>query len=439
MANLYYTNAIGDGVWDNILNWNYAEDGTGANPTEVPWSGADGSTSEFDLVSTGSYSIALIFISIGAGVTGSCYISSLEQQSGSINGGTFYGNVTSTNVGTINAGTFNGTVYGEDSFVINAGTFNGSVSISYYSSIWGTTFTSNVNVGVDCYLNAGTFTGSVSNSGIIYNGTFTGSVSNSGNVNSGTFFGSFYQDPSSGIELNGGTFEVTTATITGGGLINWASLGVLSSGTPFTGIWEGQEWLDGVWVSAYSPPFGTCYFTNANGDGVWDNVLNWNSANDGTGTNPLEIPWSGENGSTSASDLQASTSFPFPEIGVQINASKGSGITGTCSLPFVYMFNVGGEEIFVQSGTWSEGFGLTAGTAITGGTFTGEITNENGKLLGGTFSGDSLVIGDDGQGNTTISLGALSSNTPTYSFPTPASGSDQTIARLLNLPWFINL
>jgi len=41
---LYYTNASGDATWENLANWNTAADGSGDNPTEVPWSDTDGST-----------------------------------------------------------------------------------------------------------------------------------------------------------------------------------------------------------------------------------------------------------------------------------------------------------------------------------------------------------------------------------------------------------
>ena len=86
---LFYTNnaGAGDGQWETLTNWNYAADNSGANPTEVPWSGADGSTSANDLVGTGSP--VTINSNVGSG-TGTCNIGTVTNSAtGAISSGTW--------------------------------------------------------------------------------------------------------------------------------------------------------------------------------------------------------------------------------------------------------------------------------------------------------------------------------------------------------------
>jgi hypothetical protein len=346
MANLYYTNGGSDEVWGNTLNWNTAADGSGTNPTEVPWSGTDGSTSALNLVNAAT-GFVFLYGTIGTGVTGSCAIGFVGNNGGTIDGGIFTGVVsngseygdggtinggtfsnTISNYGTINGGTFNGVNFGyninatfinggtfnggvsgyetfnyitagtfnggvtlggyssgisggtfnsyvaiSNDVVITAGTFNGNVDTSQYSSIGGGTFTSNVNVGVYGNIGGGTFTSSVSNDNYnsgISGGTFSGSVSNNGNpssISGGTFSGSV----STGSEgsISGGTFEITL--FTNSGSVTYPNINVTSSGTPFTGIWSGQVWSAGAWVSEVPPP-------------LTDNTLAyWNLNNNGSG------------------------------------------------------------------------------------------------------------------------------------------------------------
>jgi len=83
------------------------------------------------------------------------------------------------------------------------------------------------------------------------------------------------------------------------------------------------------------------------------------------------------------------------------------------------------------------GSGLQNFGAIYAGTFTGtSFVNSNGLILGGTFSSGAITITED-SGNTLLAI----TGGPTLAYPTPASGGggDVTIARLLNLPWFIKL
>jgi hypothetical protein len=110
------------------------------------------------------------------------------------------------------------------------------------------------------------------------------------------------------------------------------------------------------------------------------------------------------------------------------------------------------NNLDIFGGTFSGSIFSNAGY-IAGGTFTGSNVGNIGQIDGGTFSGSGFVnygtitsgtfiypsvnISTAG-GNTFLSLTGFG---PVFGYPTPASGggSDQTIARLLNLPWFINL
>jgi hypothetical protein len=91
---------------------------------------------------------------------------------------------------------------------------------------------------------------------------------------------------------------------------------------------------------------------------------------------------------------------------------------------------------YIYGGTFS-GDDFINSEFIYGGTFTGNgfSNGGNGAINGGTFLPDAITVTTSG-GNTLLSI----NGGPTFGYPTPASGgSDQTIARLLNLPWFINL
>jgi len=68
--------------------------------------------------------------------------------------------------------------------------------------------------------------------------------------------------------------------------------------------------------------------------------------------------------------------------------------------------------------------------------FSGSDFLNNGTIISGTFIYPAVNISTNG-GNTFLSVSGFG---VAFGYPTPASGgSDQMIARLLNLPWFINL
>jgi hypothetical protein len=432
MANIYWTGAVST-EWGDFSNWSL--DDAGLIPVvDAPWVDNEPAYKTYDLtLAIGATTAPVIGVNIGFQVTGTCDIDGIANQS-TVNGGTFTGDGFTNLFGDINDGTFSGSGFSNFNATIYGGTFTGSVSnngniyggtfsqdgFNNNGSIYGGTFSGDGfthNIGTIYtgtftgsgfnnydYINGGTFSGDgFTNGNSIFNGTFSGDgFTNNGSINDGTFSGDGFTNNSA---INGGTFEITG--FTNSGTIDYQDITVTSGGTPYTGDFLGQVWLDGDWVPQ---PFGTCYYTNASGDGQWGTLSNWNSAADGSGVNPTDAPWTVVDGSTIGSDLVDATGG----AGVTIDSlTILDSVTGTC--------NIAGVD---NSGT------------INGGTFTGSGFNNSGNVNGGTFLPQAISVTTSG-GNTLLSM----SGGPTFAYPTPASGggSDQTIARLLNLPWFINL
>jgi hypothetical protein len=523
MANIYWNNVISEN-WGDIDNWSL--DDAGLIPVvDVPWVDNEPAYKTYDLtLAVGATLPPRINVAIGFGVTGTCDIVGIANDS-TVNGGTFSGDgFGNTGLGTINSGMFTGSGFINDNFIydgtfsgdgfvnrydIYGGTFTGDGFYSYGGTIYDGTFTGD-GFGTEASINGGTFTGDgfFNNSGTVNGGTFTGSGFNNGgtindgtftgdgftnssdiydgtfsgdgftnslNINDGTFTGDGFTNNEFGI-INDGTFEITG--FTNSGSITFQDINVTSGGTPYTGDFLGQAWLAGDWVSTL--PFGTCYYTNASGDRYWGTLSNWNSAADGSGVNPTEVPWTADGGSTIDSDLVDASGG----VGINIASMSISGlVTGVCNIS-----DITADSSSINGGTFSgDRFSSSFSLTINGGTFTGDDFSNNDYIYGGTFSGDGFTNstsgyiyggtfsgdGFDNQGyiyggtftgsGFTFSNGSIYGGTflpqavnvttsggntllsmsggPTFAYPTPASGggSDQTIARLLNLPWFINL
>lgn len=223
---LYYTNASGDTNWETLTNWNTAEDGSGDNPTNIPWTddGNGGAWyADTDLVDASGGNGINISSAIDPNevVTGTCNIVSTNNFFGSINGGTFSGDNFCNEYGSINGGTFTGDNFNNND-TINGGTFTGD----------------NFNNGI--YVFGGTFSGdNFYNQGNIYGGTFTGSgFININLIYGGTFSGdNFYNSD----YITGGTFTgsgfgngnyISDGTFSGDNFINYNEI----DGGTFTGI-----------------------------------------------------------------------------------------------------------------------------------------------------------------------------------------------------------
>jgi hypothetical protein len=263
---LYYTNASGDNTWENLSNWMYSD---GQNPTEIPWlqwsslgSVSDGSTAEDTLVGGAGVNMWQ-FNWIGPASSEVCNISSITNYASWLGGDS---------------------IWTGDNFT-NSGGWNNETGWPMYGVIFGPTFTGNNCSNLNgAYVYGGTFTGdnflndsfgSISGSGssgpgyvlftgdnftnggggCIYNGTFTGAgFQNYGVIEDGIFTGEGFQNYGT---IYAGTFEINGFVdyTGGGGLEFWAAsfwgtngISITQSGVPYTGSWQGQDWVDGNWV-----------------------------------------------------------------------------------------------------------------------------------------------------------------------------------------------
>lgn len=166
------------------------------------------------------------------------------KNKGKINGdGTFNGEV--TNSGTIERGTFTGTVTNKGT--IENGTFTGTVTNNTGGTISGGTFSTTVKNGGGT-IAGGTFNGTVENFvGTISGGTFAGSVTNKGTITSGTFNGKVKNYR--GRTISGGTFKGTVnneyGTISGGTFA--AGLSKNNGSKILGGIFNGNANLTGAY------------------------------------------------------------------------------------------------------------------------------------------------------------------------------------------------
>lgn len=217
MASLYYTNHSGNGTWETLANWNTAADNSGAAPTEIPWSNANGSTSPFNLVdATGGSGVTIASFLIGLNIVTSCNIKNIAL-TGGINGGFWTGDSFENNGGGIYGGTFSG---------------DGFTNIGLVG-IYGGTFTcSNFVNATGVY--GGTFSGAgfANNGGGIYGGTFTCSgFTNNGQVNGGFFLPPSVSQVSIGgnqyFEMSGGPSFGSPSPVTPSDVLTLGAAGTL--------------------------------------------------------------------------------------------------------------------------------------------------------------------------------------------------------------------
>lgn len=330
VTTLYYTNATGNSVWEDVNNWNTAADGSGITPANAPWiagylTGQNGTPVyggyyDADLVDASGGALAIITTGISDNVTGSCDL----------------------NIGL-------------------AGNFQVWYGLNEVD-IWDTNF-----------ISSGTFTRN--------NLNFSGGVYIFGGIFTGTGL------TWSGWDIFGGTFEIVGFQNYGN--IAYNSITATQNGDPFTGIWQNQIWNGGDWVGA-AP---ILYYTNSSGDGLWSTLSNWNTAADGSGDVPLNIPWT-DDGSGGAWYGDNELVEANLDSSVTIDCDIGLNVIGTCSISNIV-------NIFGQDDYGNDPISLS----IKGGTFTGSFTNNgnisdglfwgtlinNGGLFGGTFAGDNSV------------------------------------------------
>ncbi len=253
-------------------------------------------------------------------------------------------------------------------------------------------------------------------------------------------------------------YNLTTAT---GATIN-PTIGV-AIGTGATGTCDidyvenqGGTVNDGTFTGDNFRNFGTI------NDGTFtgDNFGNFGTINDGTFTGDGFTNYYLSLSSGILGGTFSGNGFTNSGSAISGGTFSGSGFTNYYAAIYGGTFSGNGftnNGGFIVDGTFTgDNFGNIGDFIdgqINGGTFTGDnFVNDHGIINGGTFSGDGFTnsIGIISGGTfipTAVSVTTSGVNTllsmnggPTFGYPTPPSGgNDQMIARLLNLPWFINL
>lgn len=245
MPNLYYTNSTEDGLWATLANWNTAADGSGDIATAIPWSVTGGGYYDYDLVdASGGQGVDLTgFSSGGMGasvvdesyvpVVQTCNISNINFRFHELRGGIWTGDSCQSinQFATWIDGTFEGDNW-QLACAIVGGTFSGD------------------NL---------TYTADPSDEYVIYGGTFSGdnlTINTTSSiwsaVRGGTFSG---QNITNNAWVRAGTWNI--ASITNNYFMDNPALSVNLDGTPYTGIWNGAEWVDGVCVGKASSGGGS--------------------------------------------------------------------------------------------------------------------------------------------------------------------------------------
>lgn len=133
------------------------------------------------------------------------------------------------------------------------------------------------------------------------------------------------------------------------------------------------------------------YYTNSSGNYSWETLSNWNTAPDGSGSTPTEIPWTGN--ATKGYDLVNASGQE-----VYLSSTLSTSVTGVCNSN-MYVINYGN----IRSGTFNSFIQNVYGSIISGGTFNGIVGNDSGdpsNIIGGTFN--SYVYGNYSIGSNPI-------------------------------------
>lgn len=153
------------------------------------------------------------------------------------------------------------------------------------------------------------------------------------------------------------------------------------------------------------------YFTNSTEDFQFETLANWNTAQDGSGDTPTNVPWTDDDGNGGAwyadYDLLDATGGAislYPGITVSSTIDPNGVVTGTCDFPVNFGANVYGGNFsnstiawsgnnIIYGGSFSGGYNLTSAT-IYGGGFSGTNSAlDSCTVHGGVFSGTVIVLG----------------------------------------------
>ena len=135
-------------------------------------------------------------------------------------------------------------------------------------------------------------------------------------------------------------------------------------------------------------PNPSLYWTNQSGDESWENLNNWNTAADGSGSPAIGVPWTDvfyvDHDLISAA---SGNGLAYLHSGTKIGQT--AVITGTCNVSLHGMY--GDSEIYSGTFTCDNMFGVISSTGtIYGGTFTGNNMYLEVNIAGGTFSGTGM-------------------------------------------------
>ena len=336
------------------------------------------------------------------------------KSSATITGGIFDGTVTNNAGGTISDGTFYGTVTNNTKGDITGGTFNGTVTNN--GTITGNgTFLEKVTNNQGGNITNGTFNHTVENyGGTISSGTFKGTVQNwYGTISGGTFHEKVLN---SNGEITGGTFAAGLSanhnTVTGGvfnGKTGLDGVTGVHSITVATGAkiekvnGVSAKWDPHVVVTASTKDQEVTITANTeifslNGKSIGDG--NCNSSYDGNkNTVKFTMP-NGPvvlNGAITCTDLVMENGWPKDSNGGTIPCS-GTGwsydhSTKTLTLTSnsgTYDFSLANPQDTTKTTSADSAVAcaivIESGAEITGGTFNGKVTNnDGGTISGGTF------------------------------------------------------
>ena len=378
----------------------------------------------------------------GGTISGGTFYGSVTNLN-TIEKGTFEGNV--TNSGTISGGTFAANKKVENYSYIENGTFEGSVT--NYSTIEKGTFNGTVtNEGANATIKNGTFNATVTNNdrgkitdgtfngtvenfvGTISGGTFVGSVTNKGTITSGTFNGKVTNYL--GRTISGGTFKGTVnndyGTISGGTFA--AGLSKNNGSKILGGIFNGNANLTGAYHVTVTD--GSVSQVNGEGplnaDGTPGTAWDLYSYKDTTMTITADTEIFSLNGQPISADKygvdKKTVTFTMPDDkDVVLNKAiistdlvmKGGypeasneGKISCSGTGWSYDHSTDTLTLTSNSGTYDFSLAnpqdttkttsadsavacaivIESGAEITGGTFNGKVTNnDGGTISGGTF------------------------------------------------------
>ncbi len=404
MPNLYYTNATGDGLWDTLGNWNTEADGSGNIATAIPWTPPfnGGGYHDYDLLdASGGAGVSLNNSYISQYepiVTGTCYIEGVNSYI-EVNAGYWAGSFTNYAYIWPN---YYGLAYPSFDNLTNYGNVYGWVTIGGISAFYVESQATSLDQSGNGYWDGSWWSYAWSNIGLDQNGT--GNYSGYYRNETGTYpdanipavFCVVYNPTSldsSGngwwdgysTYLNGYTYKAADPAYYIGGLATTLD----QNGN---GWWNGNAYINGVMVQ---PSPNALYFTNANGDDLWETLGNWNTAADGSGDTPTSIPWVG---GYFDYDLHASDSVVGPILhpatalngtGIFTGHLAGSGIINSG------VYNISNSTYIDFSGTINGGYFNFSNisypylyTTINDGYFTANGSEEfwnYGVINGGTF------------------------------------------------------